>query len=104
MDLCAGANPDPVQRSGSPIRATHTEDISYAPFGDQSMRIGIIDVANLVRVRKTYNPVWRMIITLLFLLFVCIWWAAIHQLRNLEDLNNIRIRTFVLAIVLLPTL
>jgi hypothetical protein len=64
------------------------------------MRIGIINVANLTRVRETFHPGWRAVTTIIFLFSVFFWWAAAHQLKSLSPLvedEALRTRTLVLA-------
>lgn len=71
------------------------------------MRIGVINVKNLSRVRKTFRPGWRIFIIIIFLLLVLLWWSAFHQIRHIAQLvtdGSLRLRTLILAIVLLPTL
>lgn len=71
------------------------------------MRIGVINVANLWRVRRTFRPGWRIFIIITFLLFVFLRWSAFHQIRDLAQFvtdGSLRLRTLILAVVLLPTL
>ena len=71
------------------------------------MRIGVINVANLTRVRETFKPGWRAFITVTFLLSVFCWWAAVHQLKSLSSLvedEALRTRTLILAVVVLTPL
>ena len=71
------------------------------------MPIGVINVTNLVRVRRTLRPRWRIFISITFLLFVFLWWAAINRIENssrlVED-GNLRLQAFIIAGVLLLVL
>jgi hypothetical protein len=71
------------------------------------MRIGVINVKKLTRVRDTFKPAWRIIVTTTFLLSVFLWLAAAHQLKSLSLVvydPTIRTRTLILAAVVLPPL
>jgi len=71
------------------------------------MRIGLVNVTNLSTVQRTFRPGWRIFIIVTFLLSVCLWWMAINQTPSLTQLvtdDHLRLRTLILAVVLLPTL
>ena len=71
------------------------------------MRIAIINVKNLVRVRRTFRPGWRMFVTITFLLCILVWWMAINRIRDLASIvadDSLRLQTLILAAVLLPIL
>lgn len=71
------------------------------------MRIGLINITKLTRVRDTFKPGWRTIVAINFLLSVFLWLAALHQLKSLSQIVDdatIRMRTLILAAVVLPPL
>lgn len=63
------------------------------------MRIGIINLTNLARVRETFRLRWRIVVAVVFLLFVGLWWGKIHRVENVEDIladDNLRPYTVIL--------
>jgi hypothetical protein len=74
---------------------------------ESPLRIGLINVTKLAAVRRTFRIGWRIFISITFLLWIYLWWMAIHRVPNLTYVvtdDRVRPRTIIGAAVLLPVL
>jgi hypothetical protein len=71
------------------------------------MRVGLINVARLTRVRRTFRYQWRIFIIFTFSFLAFAWWGAFNRVQRVQQIasdDRLQRRLVILALVLLPLL